>query len=176
MGRCTFGPGLSGLGEGLAGRDVLVPSRTSDSCDGPGAMHAGMVARCTVFPPTHWCGWLPGKQALCQEAVWLGWVVFRRKHSSRALPLPSPYGRGELPIGYHEIGRKKFNNKKKLSFHLILWPWAHSLSSLEPGMPIAAFLNSNTILTESVHGQGFNWGVEFYVPFDGIEGPSWLVS
>ena len=22
------------------------------------------VARCTVFPPTHWCGWLPGWMAL----------------------------------------------------------------------------------------------------------------
>ena len=23
------------------------------------------VARCTVFPPTHWCGWLSGWTALC---------------------------------------------------------------------------------------------------------------
>ena len=49
-----------GLGEGLAGRDVLVPSRTSDSCGGPGAMQTDTVASCTVFPPTHWCGWLSG--------------------------------------------------------------------------------------------------------------------
>jgi hypothetical protein len=27
-------------------------------------MHADEVARCTVFPPTHWCGWLPGKREL----------------------------------------------------------------------------------------------------------------
>ena len=47
-------------GEDLAGRDVLVPSRTSDSCGGPGKVHTDTVARCTVFSPTHWCGWLPG--------------------------------------------------------------------------------------------------------------------
>ena len=53
-------PSVIRVREGLAGRDVLVPSRTSDSCGGPVAVHADMVARCTVFPPTHWCGWLPG--------------------------------------------------------------------------------------------------------------------
>jgi hypothetical protein len=53
MGRRTIGPALSGLGEGLAGRDVPVPLRTSNSCGGPGAMHADTLARCTVFPPTH---------------------------------------------------------------------------------------------------------------------------
>ena len=50
----------SELAEVLAGRDVLVPSRTSNSRGGPGAVHANTVARCTVFPPTHWCGWLLG--------------------------------------------------------------------------------------------------------------------
>jgi hypothetical protein len=60
MGRSTIGPASSGLGEGLASMDVLVPLHTSDSCGGPGAMHADTVARCTVFPPTHWCSWLPG--------------------------------------------------------------------------------------------------------------------
>ena len=34
--------------EGLAGRDILVSSRTSDSCGGPDAVHANQVARCTV--------------------------------------------------------------------------------------------------------------------------------
>ena len=60
MGRCTIGPLSSRLGDGLAGRDVLVPSRTSDSRGRPGtmlgAMHTDTVARCTVFPLTHWCG------------------------------------------------------------------------------------------------------------------------
>ena len=36
MGRRTIGPASSGLGEGLAGRDVHVPLRSSDSCGGPG--------------------------------------------------------------------------------------------------------------------------------------------
>uniref|UniRef100_A0AAZ3RZ17 Formin homology 2 domain containing 1 n=1 Tax=Oncorhynchus tshawytscha TaxID=74940 RepID=A0AAZ3RZ17_ONCTS len=38
----------SGLGEGLTGRDVLVPSLTSDSCGGLGVVHADTVASCTV--------------------------------------------------------------------------------------------------------------------------------
>ena len=40
--------------DGLAGRDILVSSRTSDSCGGTGAVHTSQVARCTVFPPTYW--------------------------------------------------------------------------------------------------------------------------
>uniref|UniRef100_A0A673Y4C1 receptor protein-tyrosine kinase n=1 Tax=Salmo trutta TaxID=8032 RepID=A0A673Y4C1_SALTR len=39
MGRCTIGPASSGIREGLVGRDVLVPSRPSDSCGGQGEMH-----------------------------------------------------------------------------------------------------------------------------------------
>ena len=35
MGRRTINPALPELGEGLAGRDILVPSRSSDSCGGP---------------------------------------------------------------------------------------------------------------------------------------------
>ena len=62
--------------EGLAGRDILVSSRTSDSCGRPGAVHANQAARCTVFPPTHWCGWLPGwmRTVLRSSAAWLGCV------------------------------------------------------------------------------------------------------
>uniref|UniRef100_A0A8C7MUE8 Uncharacterized protein n=1 Tax=Oncorhynchus kisutch TaxID=8019 RepID=A0A8C7MUE8_ONCKI len=45
---------LEALREGLAGRDVLVPLRSSDSCGRPGTMHGA------VFPPTHCCGWLSG--------------------------------------------------------------------------------------------------------------------
>ena len=33
--------------EGLAGRDIIVSSRTSDSCGGPYAVHADQVTRCT---------------------------------------------------------------------------------------------------------------------------------
>jgi hypothetical protein len=53
-------PSVARVREGFAGRDILVSSRTSHSCGGPGTVHADQVARCTVFPPTHWCGWLPG--------------------------------------------------------------------------------------------------------------------
>ena len=49
-------PSVIRVREGLAGRDILVSSRTSDSCGRPGAVRANQVARCTVFPPTHWCG------------------------------------------------------------------------------------------------------------------------
>ena len=62
--------------EGLAGRDILVSLRTSDSCGGPGAVHADQVARCMMFPLTHWCGWLLGwmHAVLRSSAAWLGWV------------------------------------------------------------------------------------------------------
>ena len=48
MGRRTIGPVSSGLRESWAGRDVLVTSLTSDSCGGPGAVHADTVASCQV--------------------------------------------------------------------------------------------------------------------------------
>jgi hypothetical protein len=59
-GGAQFGQASSRLGEGLADRDVLFPSRTNDSCGGLGTVHTDTVTRCTVFPPTHWCAWLPG--------------------------------------------------------------------------------------------------------------------
>ena len=60
--------------EGLAGRDILVSFRTSKSCGGPGAVHANQGR--TVFPLTHWCGWLPGwmRAVLRNSAAWLGCV------------------------------------------------------------------------------------------------------
>ena len=66
-------PGYGGF---VAGRDILVSSRTRDYCGGPGAVHADRVARCAVFPPTHWCGWLPGwmRTVLRSSAAWLGCV------------------------------------------------------------------------------------------------------
>ena len=36
----SIGLASSGLGRGLAGRDILVSSRTSNSCGRPGAVHA----------------------------------------------------------------------------------------------------------------------------------------
>ena len=46
-------PSVVRVREGLAGNDILVSSRTSDSCGGQGTVHADQVARCTVFLPTH---------------------------------------------------------------------------------------------------------------------------
>jgi hypothetical protein len=45
-------PSVVRVKKGLAGRDILVSSCTSDSCGGHGAVHADQVARCTAFPPT----------------------------------------------------------------------------------------------------------------------------
>ena len=65
----TIVPASSGLGECFAGRDVLVPSSSSNSCGGPGAMHDDTVARCTLFPPTHWCDWLPGSAGIVSRSI-----------------------------------------------------------------------------------------------------------
>ena len=66
-------PSVVWVREGLAGRDILVSLRTSDSCGGLGAVHADQVARCTVFLPTHWLpGWMIA--VLRSSAAWLGCV------------------------------------------------------------------------------------------------------
>jgi hypothetical protein len=65
----------SGLWEELVGRDVLVSSRTSDS-----RLPLTKVARCTVYPPTHWCGWLPGWMRAVLRSSTAGRVVYRRTH------------------------------------------------------------------------------------------------
>jgi hypothetical protein len=77
-------PSVVWVREGLAGRDVLVSLCTSDSCGGPGAVRYShktqcvltKVAKCTVFPLTHWCGWLPGwmHTLLGSSVAWLGCV------------------------------------------------------------------------------------------------------
>ena len=51
-------PSVVRVREGLAGRDILVSSCTSDTCGGPGAVHANQVARCTVFHPVRLASWL----------------------------------------------------------------------------------------------------------------------
>ena len=83
MMRHTIGPASSGLGEGLAGQDVLVPSRSSNSCGG--------TAACTLtWSPVVQCflqhisaAGFRVKQAVCQEAVRLGGVMFRGMHGPR---------------------------------------------------------------------------------------------
>ena len=77
-GRSHNCPSVVRVREGLAGRDILVSSRTSDSCGGPGAVRANQVARCMVFPPTHWCGWLPGRMyAVLKKQCGLVGLCFR---------------------------------------------------------------------------------------------------
>ena len=68
-------PSVIRVREGLAGRDILVSSCTSNS-GGLGAVHANQVARCMVFPLTHWCGWLLGlmRAVLRSSVAWLGCV------------------------------------------------------------------------------------------------------
>ena len=58
--------------EDLAGRDILVSSRTRHLAQ----CTLTKVARCTVFPPTHWWGWLPGwmRAVLRSSAAWVGCV------------------------------------------------------------------------------------------------------
>ena len=59
-------PSVVRVKEGLAGRDILVSSRTSDSCGGPGAVRANQCRQ------VH--GWLPGWMCavLKSSAAWLG--------------------------------------------------------------------------------------------------------
>ena len=65
------------------------------SCGGRGAMHADTIARCMVFPPTHWCCWLPGSacNVSWSSAAWLGCV----SEDARLSTFPSPESLQELP-------------------------------------------------------------------------------
>ena len=71
----TIGPVSSGLGEGLPNRDVLVPSRSSDSCGEPGACTLTWSAGVQRFLRHIGAPGFRVKHALCQEAVRLGGVV-----------------------------------------------------------------------------------------------------
>ena len=76
MGLLTIGPTSSELGESLAGRDVLVPSRTRDSCGGPGVMQADTTPGVQCFLRHIDEAGFRVKRALCQKssAAWLGCV------------------------------------------------------------------------------------------------------
>ena len=78
-------------GGGLAGTDVLVPSRTSDSCGGRAQCTLTQSPGAQCFLRHIGAAGFRVKRALCQEAVRFGWVVFRRTHFSRPSPLQSPY-------------------------------------------------------------------------------------
>ena len=83
-------PSVVRVREGLVGRDLLVSSRTSDSCGGPGAVCASQgcqehgVASDTLVR----LGWM--RAVLRSSAA--GWVVYRRTHDIQPSSLPSPYG------------------------------------------------------------------------------------
>ena len=90
---CTIGPASSGLGEGLASLDVLIPLHSSDSlwrARAHARWHQSPVVQCSLQHIV--AADFQVKQAVCQEAVQLGRVVFQRTHGSRPSPLPSPYG------------------------------------------------------------------------------------
>jgi hypothetical protein len=90
MGRHTIGPRSSWLGEGLASRDVLVPSRTSDSCGGPGAVHGRQVYGVSPEALVRLASGLSGHCVMKQCGL-VG-LCFGRTHDSQPLPLLSPYG------------------------------------------------------------------------------------
>ena len=120
MRRCTIGPTSSGLGEGLAGRDILVPSRSSDSCGGPGTMHAHTVARC--FLRHIGVSGFQVKRSLCQEAVRLGWDVFRRMHGLHLSRVRTGVAamRQDYQLDTTKLGRKKKCFYKDLKYHIYI--------------------------------------------------------
>jgi hypothetical protein len=50
-GATHYWPSVVRVRDGLAGREIIALSRAGRSARQP---------MCTVFPPTHWCSWLPG--------------------------------------------------------------------------------------------------------------------
>ena len=110
MGGRTIGPASSGLGEGLARRDVLVPSRSSDSFGRPGA--------CTLTQS-------PGVRCILRHIGVAGFCVKKQcglvgswfgGRTALDIRLSSPYGScsGEtrlttnwIPLNWVEKGVKK---------------------------------------------------------------------
>ena len=86
-------PSVARVREGLAGRDVLESSRTSDSCGGPGAVRANQGCQVHGVSSNTLVRLASGLDARCvKEAVRLGWVVYWRTHDFQPSSLPSPYG------------------------------------------------------------------------------------
>jgi hypothetical protein len=76
MRRRTIFPVSFGLGEDLAGRDVLVPSLSSDSCGGPGAYTLTRSPVGRSFLRHIGVAGFQVKRAVYQEEVWLGRVAW----------------------------------------------------------------------------------------------------
>ena len=73
-------------------KDILVSLRTSDSCGGPGAVHANQGGQVHCVSSGALVRLASGLDVRCdKEAVaWL--VVYRRTHDFQPSSLPSPYG------------------------------------------------------------------------------------
>ena len=82
-------PSVVRFREGLVGRDLLVSSRTSDSCGGPGAVRANQGCRVHGVAYDTLVRLASGLDA---RLVGLGWVVYWRTHDIQPSSLPSPYG------------------------------------------------------------------------------------
>jgi hypothetical protein len=89
-------PSIVRVREGLAGRNILVSTRTSDSCGGLGTVRANQGCQVhSVSSDT--LRLASGLDALCvkKQGLWDGdakRVVYRRTHNFQPLSLPSPYG------------------------------------------------------------------------------------
>jgi hypothetical protein len=113
----TIGPALSRLGEGLAGRDVFVPSRFSDSCGGPGTCTLTRLPVVQCFLRHVVAAGFRLKRAVCQKAGWLGRVVFRRMRGSRPSPLPS----WELKWWDETGTTNSISQKRGKKYHKKMW-------------------------------------------------------
>ena len=86
VGRRTIGTASSGLGRAWPVGISLTHRAPATPVAGRGQCTLTKVARCTVFPPTHWCGWLPVwmRAVLRSSAAWLcigGLITFNLRLS-----------------------------------------------------------------------------------------------
>uniref|UniRef100_A0A8C7I6J7 Coiled-coil domain-containing protein 39 n=1 Tax=Oncorhynchus kisutch TaxID=8019 RepID=A0A8C7I6J7_ONCKI len=84
-------PSVVRVREGLAGRDILVSSRTSDSCGGPGAVRSNQGCQVHCVSSNTLVRLASGLDARCVKKQ-CGLVVYRRTHDFQSSSLPSPYG------------------------------------------------------------------------------------
>ena len=77
--------------EGLAGRDIVVSLRTSDSCGGPGAVRANQGCQVHSVSSDTLVRLASGLNVRCVKKQ-CGLVGYRRTHDFQPSSLPSPYG------------------------------------------------------------------------------------
>ena len=79
--------------EGLAGRDIVVSSRTSDSCGGQGAVRANQGCQVHGGSSDTLVRLASGLDARCgKKQGGLVGLCYRRTHDFQPSSLPSPYG------------------------------------------------------------------------------------